>query len=172
MRYIFLGMRILSIKVAIVGQQFGGGDFPGVIILFPLLPPVQTGLELLELEGLGFGVVLAAFGQWLLVIPNFLCWAGSVEEEEIRRYAGVRSENAVGQADDGVKVEILQQFFFDSGAHAVLRALLRTPVDFVPGYDNPPIGKSSLLGEGMGFVIPSCVYQLWEDVFSASICFC
>ena len=57
-------MRVFAVKVAIVGQQYGGGDFPGVIILFPLLPPVQTGLELLELQGLGFGVVLCSVKEW------------------------------------------------------------------------------------------------------------
>ena len=61
---ILLGVRVFSIKVTIVGQQFAGRDFPGVIILFPLLPPVETGFEFLELEGLGFGVVLCSVKEW------------------------------------------------------------------------------------------------------------
>jgi hypothetical protein len=64
MKDILLGVRVLAIKVAIVGPQFGGRDFPGLVVLFPLLPPIQTGLELLKLEGLGFGVVLCSVKEW------------------------------------------------------------------------------------------------------------
>ena len=63
--------------------------------------------EFLELDGRGFGVVLPAFGQRLFVIPDFARRPGAVEEQDVRRDAGVRREHAVGQPDDGVQVEIL-----------------------------------------------------------------
>ncbi len=44
---------------------------------------------------------------------------GAVEEHEVRRDARVRSEDAVGEPDDGVKIEVFEQFFFDAGADAV-----------------------------------------------------
>ena len=43
----------------------------------------------------------------------------AVEEQEVRRDARVRSEDAVGQPDDGVEIEVLEQFFLDAGADAV-----------------------------------------------------
>ena len=49
---VLLGVRVFAIEIAIVGHQFGDGDSPGLIVLFPLAPPFQTGLEFLELERL------------------------------------------------------------------------------------------------------------------------
>ena len=69
--------------------------------------------------GCGLGVVLPAFGQRLFVIPDFPRRAGAVEEQQVRRDARVGREHAVGQADDGVEVEFLEQFFLDARAHAV-----------------------------------------------------
>ena len=43
----------------------------------------------------------------------------SVEQLYVCRNAGVRREHAIGQSDDGLQVEFLQQFFIDAGAHAV-----------------------------------------------------
>ena len=77
--------------------------------------------EFLELDRRGFGVVLPAFWQRLLVIPDFARRAGAVEEQQIRRDAGVGREHAVRQPDDGVQVEFLEQFFFDAGAHAIAK---------------------------------------------------
>ena len=100
-------------------EQFGGGNFPGAVVLFALVPPVETVGEFFELDRLGLGVVLPAFGQRLLVVPDFLGRAGAVEEEQVGRDARVGREDAVGQADDGVEVELLEQFFLDAGADAV-----------------------------------------------------
>ena len=85
----------------------------------PVIPPFEAAGEFLELDGLGFGVVLPAFGQRLLVVPDFFGRMGAVEEHEVRRDARVGSEDTVGQADDGVEIEVFEQFFFDAGADAV-----------------------------------------------------
>src|SRR3989338_2592216 len=83
------------------------------------MPPFQALGELLVLDRLGFGVVFSPFGKRLLVVPDLVCWAGAVEEEKVGGDAGVRCEDAVGEADDGVEVELLQQFFLNARADAV-----------------------------------------------------
>ncbi len=113
------GVGVFAVEVAAVGEQFGGGNFPGAVVLFAVVPPLEAIGEFLELDGLGLGVVLPAFGQRLLVVPDFFGRAGAVEEEEVRRDARVGREDAVGQPDDGVEVEFLEQFFLDAGADAV-----------------------------------------------------
>ena len=55
----------------------------------------------------------------LLVVPDLFRRMRAVEEKQIRRNARVRSEDTVGQADDRVKIEVFEQFFFDSRADAV-----------------------------------------------------
>jgi hypothetical protein len=37
-RDVFLGARVLAVEVAAIGQQFGGGDFPGAFVFFALVP--------------------------------------------------------------------------------------------------------------------------------------
>src|SRR5690349_14635717 len=54
----------------------------------------------------------------MLVIPHRLRWTGSVEEQNVGRYLGVRSEDAVRQPHDGVEVVVCQQLFLDSRADA------------------------------------------------------
>ena len=41
-----------------------------------------------------------------------------LEEEQVGADAGVGFEDAVGQADDGVQVALLQQVFLEAGLHA------------------------------------------------------
>ena len=120
MRDVFLGARILAVEIAAVGQQFGGGNFPGAFVFFSLGATMPMHSRRIPRTGSArFGVVLPAFGQRLFVIPDFARRAGAVEEQDVRRDAGVGREHAVGQADDGVQVEFLEQFFLDAGAHAI-----------------------------------------------------
>ena len=93
--------------------------FQALSVFLALVPPLQAWREFLELHGLGFGVVLPAFGQRLLVVPDVLGRAGAVEEEEIGGDRRVWGEDAVWQADDRVEVEFLEEFLFDAGADAV-----------------------------------------------------
>ena len=69
--------------------------------------------------GCGLGVVLPAFGQRLLVVPDFFRRPGAVEEQQVGRDARVRREHAVGQPDDRVQVEVLEQFLLDPRADAI-----------------------------------------------------
>ena len=122
MRDVFLGTRVLAVEVAAIRQQFRDRHFPSAFVFLPLrartrlVPPFDALSEFLELDGGGLGVVFPTFGQRLLVIPDLACRAGAVEEQDVRRDAGVRRKDAVGQADDGVEVEFLEQFFLDAGA--------------------------------------------------------
>ena len=83
---VFLGTRVLAVEVAAVGEEFGGGDFPGAFVLCALVPPGHEGREFLELDGGGFGVVLPAFGQGLFVIPDF---GVGPERSKHRRFVGM-----------------------------------------------------------------------------------
>ena len=113
------GVGVLAVEVAAVGEQFGGGNFSGAFIFLAALPPNQAAGEFLELDRLGFGIVLSAFGQRLFVVPDFFRRMGAVEEHEIGWDAGVGCEDAVGQPDDGVEIEVFEQFLLDAGADAV-----------------------------------------------------
>ncbi len=113
------GVGIFAVEITTVREQFGCGNFPGAIRFLSLAPPVKTAGELFELDWLRLSVVLPTFGQRLLVIPDFFRRMRAVEEKKVRRDARVRREDAVGQTDDGVKVEVFQQLFFDPRADAV-----------------------------------------------------
>ena len=90
-----------------------------MVVLLAVVPPLDAVGEFFELDGLGFGVVLPAFGQRLLVIPDLLVGPRAIEEQDIGRDARVGREHAVGQTDDGVEIEFFEQFFLDAGADAV-----------------------------------------------------
>jgi hypothetical protein len=116
---VFLGARVLAVEVATIGDEFGGGNFPGALVLFAFVPPRHERREILELDRRGLGVVLPAFGQRLFVIPDFARRSRAVEEQDVRGNAGVRREHAIGQAHDGVQVEFLEQLFLDARTHTI-----------------------------------------------------
>ncbi len=110
---------VLAIEVAVCGQQFFRRDSPGPVVLLPFVPPGQAGLEFLVLEGLGLGVVLPAFRQGVLVIPDLFCRSGAVEEEQVRRNTRIGCKYTVRQADNGVEAEFFEEFLLDTDADAV-----------------------------------------------------
>ena len=118
---VFLGARVLAVQVAAVGQQLRGRHLPGRFIFLPVGPPLDQGGEFLELDGGCFGVVLAAFGERLFVIPDLAGRAGAVEEQDVGGDAGVGGKDTVGQADDGVEVEFLEEFFLDASADTIAK---------------------------------------------------
>lgn len=67
------------------------------------------------------GVILAAFRQRLLVVPDVPRRSRAVEEQEVGRDAGIGREHAVGQAHDGMQVDP-----FDLLCHFAFNAPLRT----------------------------------------------
>ena len=111
--------RVLDVEVAAVLENVGGGDFPSSVVLFAFVPPGYAVGKFFKLNRLRLGVVFPAFGQRLLVVPDIFGGAGAVEEHKIGRNAGVRGKDAVGQADYGVEIEVLQQFFLNAGADAI-----------------------------------------------------
>ena len=118
---VHLGAGVLAVKVAVGVQQFFCRHLPRLIVFLALVPPLDAVVELVELHGLGLGVILATFGQRLFVIPDILRRAGAVEKQNIGRDAGVRREHAIGQTHDGVKVELLEKFLLDARAYAVTK---------------------------------------------------
>lgn len=92
---------------------------PGSLILLPIVPPRQAAGKLLELDRLGLGVVLPAFRQGLFVVPDLPGRPSTVEEEEVGGDAGIGGEDPVGEADDGVEVELLEELLLNPGADAV-----------------------------------------------------
>jgi hypothetical protein len=75
MRDVDLGARIFAVEVAVVRQQFGGGNFPRMLVFFTVLPPGNAVGEFFETHRLRFAVALSPFRQWLLVIPNIGRWS-------------------------------------------------------------------------------------------------
>ena len=76
---------------------------------YAFVPPGDQWLKFLKLHRLGLGVVLQTLANRLLVIPDSLGWAGAVEEQQVGRDDGIGGKDAVGQAHDGVQVEVLEQ---------------------------------------------------------------
>ena len=113
------GVGVLAIEVAAVGEQFGSRNFPGAFVLFPVVPPLEAAGEFFELDRLSLGVVLSTFGRAAARSTRRLRLDESGRRKEVRRNARVGSEDTVGQADDGVEVEVFEQFFLDASADAV-----------------------------------------------------
>ena len=116
---IHFAARVLDVEIAAVFQDVGGGHFPSSVVLFAFVPPGDAVCEFIKLNRLGLGVVLTTLGQCLLVVPDIFGGTGTVKEDEIGWNAGVRCEDAVRQADDGVEIKVLQQFFLDAGTDAI-----------------------------------------------------
>ena len=114
-----LARGFLRSRLQPLASSSAAGTFQARSFSSRLLHQARHGANSSNWMRLGLGVVLAAFGQRLLVVPDVLGRAGAVEEEQVRRDAGVGREDAVGQADDGVQVELLEQFLLDAGADAV-----------------------------------------------------
>ena len=83
------------------------GDLP------PVVPPVQHGLKVLELHGLGLGEVLVPLGHIQPVEPGFLGGVGMVEKKDVGGNGRIRRKHAARQADDGMEIELPQQFALD-----------------------------------------------------------
>ena len=98
--------RVFDVEIATVFENVGSGDFPGLIVFFAFVPPGNTVGKLFKLNRLRLGVVLPAFGERLLVVPDIFGGTGTVKEDEIGWNAGVGREDAVGQADDGVEIKV------------------------------------------------------------------
>ena len=54
----------------------------------------------------------------MLVKPDFLGWRALLKKQEVRADVGVRFEDAVRQADDGVEVALFHQVFLEPRLHS------------------------------------------------------
>ena len=66
------GVWVLEIEVVVAGLDLVDRDLPGDFISLALLPPVDTGLQVLEADRLGHRIGLLALGDAVLVVPDFL----------------------------------------------------------------------------------------------------
>ena len=116
---VLAGARVLDVEVAAVVADGLDGDTPGAVVFLAVGPPGEAVGELLETQWVGLGVLFAAIGQGLLVVPDLAGGAGAVEEEDVGRDCSVGGEDAVGQADDGMQIEFGEQVFFNAGGDAI-----------------------------------------------------
>ena len=108
---------LIQIVAQVIGELFHG-KAPGFIKAvhvqgLAVVPPGHNRGEVLQLHGLGLGEVLVALGYVQTVKPGFLRGAAAVKEQDVRGDGGIGGENAAGHADDGVEIELRQQFFLD-----------------------------------------------------------
>ena len=78
----------------------------------------MQGLQVLDADGLGHRVGLLAIGDAVLVEPDLFRRLALLEEQQVGADGGVGLEDAVGQADDGVEVALLQQVLLEPGLDA------------------------------------------------------
>jgi hypothetical protein len=76
-----------------------------MVVLLALAPPTDTGCKILELKRLSLGVILPTLGQRLLIVPHLLCRTDAVEKQNVGGDRSIGRKNAIGQADDSVKVK-------------------------------------------------------------------
>ena len=103
-------VRVLDVEVEAAGFDLVDGDAPGLLVfdagfeaVFFAAPPGAFGLELLDADGLAFVVAFGSGRIGVLIVPDILGGGAFGEEEEIGADAGVRGEDAIGQADDGTR---------------------------------------------------------------------
>ena len=58
---IIFGIGVLDIQVAIIGENPLNRHFPGMFVLFSIVPPCDASGKSLELQGLRLGIIVAAF---------------------------------------------------------------------------------------------------------------
>src|SRR5208283_2290788 len=92
---------------------------PGVLVLLSLRPPFLLGCELLDADRFGLGVGLVARRVGMLVVPDRVGWLALGKEKQVGLDAGVGAEDAVGQANDGVQVALVEQLLLDPGLHTL-----------------------------------------------------
>src|SRR5689334_7256907 len=101
----FLTIGILHIQIAAICQQFFNADFPGVLILDAVIPPLDTALEIGILHGFGLAIAIASLWQRNFVVPDlfgarfwgYLCgFFTCFKEENIGWDAGIGCEGAIG----------------------------------------------------------------------------
>src|ERR1035441_10215047 len=100
---------VLCVEVVAAGGDVGDGYAPGEFgflalgLLARLAPPLLLDVELLNADGLGLIVALHAQRIGVFVIPDVFGGLALGKEEQVGFDAGVGGEDAVGQADDGVR---------------------------------------------------------------------
>jgi len=108
------GVRVFHVEVVAVRGDVRDRDAPGKFVFLPfaflpwLHPPLFLRLEFLDADGFGFVIALHARRIRVFVKPDFLRRLAFGEEQEIGFDAGVGSEDAVGQPDDGVQIALFQ----------------------------------------------------------------
>lgn len=116
--------RVSEVKVAVVRDDVGGGNNPGVLVLRPVgpvlaAPPCGALGEFLITHRPGLRVPLAALRRVDPVIPDLLRRAGPVEEHQVNWDQRVGREDALGQPDDGMQVALGEQVLADLPASLV-----------------------------------------------------
>ena len=112
-------MLILHIQIEALLQVLDL-HFPSDFTFLAFIPPFDHGGEFVELDDFGFLLALLAFGEAVLVIPDFFGGRAFLEEEQVGRNGG-GVEGGLREADDGVEVAVGEEFFADALFVAVAR---------------------------------------------------
>jgi hypothetical protein len=113
-------VRVFIVQVVVAGFDVLDADFPGLLgFLAPCsirpTPPIDATLQMFDADGFSHGIGFLGSRHLVFVVPDVLSRLAFFKEQQIGAYAGVRLEDAVGQADDGVQVALFQQMFLEAG---------------------------------------------------------
>jgi len=94
----------------------------------PFAPTSHERREFLELDRRRLRVILAPFRQWLFIIPYLPRRPGPVEEQDIRRDAGVTARNTpFGSRTIVCRLNSFRSFLLDPRAHPVANSVRSAP---------------------------------------------
>ena len=125
--FLILG-ELALVEVAIQFKQLLNCKTTGLLVivfcihyLLTVVPPVNDGLAMFCSHRFCLGEMLVAFWHIKTVEPRFFCAEPFicsfctliVEEEDIRCYSGVERKDAARQTDNGMQIELSEQFLFD-----------------------------------------------------------
>ena len=99
-------VRVLEVEVVVPGFDLVDGHAPRLFVLLAFLPPGFLRLEFLNADRFAFVVALGARRIRMLVVPHLGGGLTFGEEKQVGANASVRIEDAVGQANDSVKITI------------------------------------------------------------------
>ena len=123
--FLFLGSGAAEVEVEAVFAELIGGVGAGEVDAvaldgLALVPPGLEGCKEVLGHGAGLGEGFALLREGKAIEPGLLGGAVAVEEEDVGGDGGVGGEDAGGQTDDGVEIEVVEEALLEGALDGVV----------------------------------------------------